>query len=76
MGRYYAASDIPRSVDQVCYMRKTMRQKGETDETSELLDKAHSMPGNVHSLQLTPSIRFVVSNAQTMQTYFLFLHTA
>ena len=67
LGRSYAASDIPRSVDQVRYMRKTMRQKGETDEISELLDKAHSMPDNVHCLQLTPSIRFVVSNAQTMQ---------
>ena len=67
LGRSYAASDIPRGVDQVRYMRKTMRHKGETDEISELLDKAQCLPDNVHCLQLTPSIRFVVSNAQTMQ---------
>ena len=60
-----AASDIPRSIDQVRYIRKTLRQKDKVDEISELIDKANSLPDNVRCVQLTPSIRFIVSTAQT-----------
>ena len=63
----YAASDLPRSVNQVWHLRHNLRQKGVVDQIAELLDKAHSLPDNLHSLQLTPSIRFVVSTPQTIE---------
>ena len=63
----YAGSDMPRSVDQVWYMRKKMRQKGEKDQVSELIDKAHTLSHHLHGLQLTPSIRFIVSDPQTLE---------
>ena len=63
----YAGSDMPRSLDQVWYMRKKMRQKGEKDQVSELIDKAHTLPHHLHGLQLTPSIRFIVSDPQTLE---------
>ena len=63
----YAGSDMPRSLDQVWYMRKKMRQKGEKDQVSELIDKAHTLPYNLNGLQLTPSIRFIVSDPQTLE---------
>ena len=62
----YAASDVPRGIDQIKYLRKTLRKKRAKDEISELIDKAHSLPNNLFSLQLTPSLRFIVTTDQTM----------
>lgn len=62
----YAASDVPRGTDQIKYLRKTLRKKLAKDEISELIDKAHSIPNNLFSLQLTPSLRFIVTTDQTM----------
>ena len=39
LGASYAASDMPRGVEQISYARKNMRQKGGKDQISELLDK-------------------------------------
>eukprot|EP00112_Aurelia_sp_Birch-Aquarium-sp1_P018622 Seg4461.2 transcript_id=Seg4461.2/GoldUCD/mRNA.D3Y31 product="hypothetical protein" protein_id=Seg4461.2/GoldUCD/D3Y31 len=62
----YAASDVPRGTDQIKYLRKTLRKKLAKDEISELIDKAHIIPNNLFSLQLTPSLRFIVTTDQTM----------
>ena len=65
-GSSYAASDMPRGIDQISYARKNMRQKGAKDQISELLDNVQNSPEHVHGLQLSPSIRFVVSTRQTL----------
>ena len=54
----YAASDLPQSVSQVWHLPHNLRQKGVVDQIAELIDKAHSLPDNLHCLQLTPSVRF------------------
>ena len=66
LGGSYAASDLPWGVEQISYVRKNMRQKGGKDQISELLDNAQNSPQYVHGLQLSPSIRFVVSTSQTL----------
>lgn len=56
-----AFSDVPRDNKQVKYIRSTTRQKKENDEVASLIDKAKA-DNFVHSLQLTPNIRFVLAN--------------
>ena len=54
LGAAYAASDMPRGVEQISYARKYMRQKGGKDQISELLDNVQSSPEYLYGLQLSP----------------------
>ena len=53
-------------IGQTKYIRKTLCKKRAKSEISELIDKAHSLPNNLFSLQLTPLLQFIVTTDQIM----------
>ena len=58
-----AVSDVPRNARQVQYFRTKFRQPQPEDQLSDLIEKARD-DDFIHSIQVVPSLRLVLSDAR------------